>query len=161
VSPAELAKGDAYFYGGDVNKWKKFVYAIKARSFAHLSNKSFYASKDMPDSVSNIVIFLSQPMQTTRCRNGRVVVSTEPITIMGQYRANIGAIRQTAFIADLLTGASATSPFTGVFDPRTPYLINENDNGKYRGVTMGQGSSGLVAADQPKNFWRVPFAQQR
>ena len=43
VSAANLAYGDGYMYGGDVNKWKKFVYAIKARTFAHLSNKSFYA----------------------------------------------------------------------------------------------------------------------
>ena len=33
VNQANLAKGDAYFYQGDVNKWKKFTYAVLARSF--------------------------------------------------------------------------------------------------------------------------------
>ena len=31
VSQANLALGDAYFYNGDVNKWKKFVYSVLAR----------------------------------------------------------------------------------------------------------------------------------
>ncbi|MFX8856421.1 hypothetical protein ABTM81_19440, partial [Acinetobacter baumannii] len=47
VSQANLALGDAYFYNGDVNKWKKFVYGVLARSYAYLSNKSTY----QPDSV--------------------------------------------------------------------------------------------------------------
>jgi hypothetical protein len=36
VSQSNLAKGDAYFYNGDVNKWKKFAYSVMARSFNHL-----------------------------------------------------------------------------------------------------------------------------
>ena len=47
VSQTNLALGDAYFYNGDVNKWKKFVYSVMARSFNHLSNKQLY----QPDSV--------------------------------------------------------------------------------------------------------------
>jgi hypothetical protein len=157
VSPAELAKGDAYFYGGDVNKWKKFVYAIKARSFAHLSNKSFYASKGYADSAIKYIDLSITTNADNAMQKWQGGSFSGLNNYYGQFRANIGAIRQTAFIADLLTGASATSPFTGVPDPRTPYLITENDNGKYRGVTPGQGSSGLVAADQPKNFWRGAF----
>lgn len=42
ANPANLAKGDAYFYNGDVSKWKKFVYSVMARSFNHLTNKSSY-----------------------------------------------------------------------------------------------------------------------
>ncbi|MGL6268286.1 MAG: SusD/RagB family nutrient-binding outer membrane lipoprotein, partial [Chitinophagaceae bacterium] len=42
VSQANLAKGDQYFYNGDVAKWKKFVYAVLARSYHHLSNKASY-----------------------------------------------------------------------------------------------------------------------
>ena len=37
VSAANLAKGDAYFYNGDVNKWKKFTYGVLARYYNHQS----------------------------------------------------------------------------------------------------------------------------
>jgi len=47
VSAGNLAKGDAFMYGGDVNKWKKFVYGVLARYYNHQSNKSTYK----PDSV--------------------------------------------------------------------------------------------------------------
>ena len=47
VSQANLAKGDAYFYNGDRNKWKRFAYSVLARSFNHLTNKNSY----QPDSV--------------------------------------------------------------------------------------------------------------
>ena len=50
VSQTNLAKGDQYFYNGDVNKWKKFVYGVLARSYAHLSNKSNF-KQQLADSV--------------------------------------------------------------------------------------------------------------
>jgi hypothetical protein len=158
VSPTELAKGDAYFLGGDVNKWKKFVYAIKARSFAHLSNKSFYATQGYADSVvkyCDLSITSNADNAMQKWAGGNFSGTNN---YYGPYRGNIGSIRQTAFIADLLSGANTQSPFTGIQDPRAPYLITENENGKYRGITPGQGPSGLVSADQPKNFWRAPFA---
>ncbi len=158
ASAANLAKGDTYFYGGDVNKWKKFAYAIKARTFAHLSNKAIYATNKYADSVikyCDLSINTNADNATQKWMGGNFNGTNN---YYGPYRGNIGSLRQTAFIADLLTGASATSPFTGVFDPRTPYLINENTNGTFKGVLPGLGSSGLGTSDQPKNFWRSSFA---
>lgn len=158
VSAANLKLGDAYFLGGDVAKWKKFVYAIKARSFAHLSNKSFYATKGYADSVikyCDLSLSTNADNATQKWTGGNFSGTNN---YYGPFRGNIGSIRQSAFIADLLTGASAASPFTGVFDPRTPYLINENTNGTYRGVVPNLGTSGLATADQPKTFWRQPFS---
>jgi len=40
ASQGNFANRRCLFYNGDVNKWKKFVYGIKARSFASLHNKS-------------------------------------------------------------------------------------------------------------------------
>ncbi len=158
ASPANLAKGDTYFYGGDVNKWKKFVYAIKARSFAHLSNKAIYTTNKYADSVikyCDLSITTNADNATQKWQGGNFSGTNN---YYGPYRGNIGSLRQTAFIADLLTGASTASPFTGIFDPRTPYLLNENNNGTYKGVQPGQGSSGLGTNDQPKNFWRQIFS---
>lgn len=158
VSAANLAIGDGYFYGGDVSKWKKFVYAIKARSFAHLSNKSFYAAKGYADSVikyCDLSLATNADNAVQKWVGGNFSGTNN---YYGPYRGNIGSIRQSAFIADLLTGANTNSPFTGIFDPRTPYLINENTNGTYKGVVPNLGTSGLGTNDQPKNFWRAAFA---
>jgi hypothetical protein len=77
----------------------------------------------------------------------------------GPFRANAGSIRQSAFIANLLSGAAPTSPFTGVTDPRIAYLLRENTNGTYKGVVPNLGTSSLSANDQPRNFWGGTFAQ--
>lgn len=158
VSAANLKLGDAFFLGGDVNKWKKFVYAIKARTFAHLSNKAIYGSKGYADSVikySDLSVSTNAENATQKWSGGNFSGTNN---YYGPFRGNIGSIRQSAFIANLLSGTSTESPFTGVFDPRTPYLINENTNGTYKGVVPNLGTSGLAAADQPKTFWRQPFA---
>jgi Starch-binding associating with outer membrane len=158
VSAANLAYGDGYLFGGDVNKWKKFVYAIKARSYAHLSNKSFYSTKGYADSVikyCDLSITNNADNAMQKWVGGNFSGTNN---YFGPYRGNIGTLRQSAFIANLLTGVGPTSPFKGVFDPRTPYLINENTNGTYKGVLPNQGTSGLATADQPKNFWRAAFS---
>ncbi len=158
VSAANLNLGDAYFYGGDVNKWKKFVYGIKARSFAHLSNKAIYLSNGYADSVikyCDLSINSNADNASQKWVGGNFSGTNN---YYGTYRGNIATLRQTAFIADLLSGASTTSPFKGIFDPRTPYLINENTNNTYKGVVPNLGNSGLAAGDQPKNFWRASFS---
>jgi hypothetical protein len=158
VSAANLKYGDAYFYGGDVNKWKKFVYAIKARTYAHLSNKAIYTSKNYADSVikyCDLSITSNADNATQKWVGGNFSGTNN---YYGPYRNNIATLRQSAFIANLLTGANTESPFTGVADPRTPYLINENTNGTYKGVIPNMGTSGLGTADQPKNFWRGTFS---
>jgi hypothetical protein len=158
VSQANLALGDTYLYGGDVNKWKKFVYAIKARSYAHLSNKTIYTQKGYADSVikyCDLSLANNNDNAVQKWAGGNFSGTNN---YYGPYRNNIASIRQSAFIANLLTGAAVTSPFKGVTDPRTPYLLNENANKTYKGVIPNQGTSGLATADQPLNFWRASFS---
>lgn len=165
VSKANLAIADGYFYGGDVNKWKKFVYGVKARSYAHLSNKAEYRNNGYADSVIKYVdlsINANSDNATQKWQGGNY---SGVNNFYGVYRQNIATIRQSGFVADLLSGASTASPFTGVFDPRTPYLINENavtpvtlTAASYKGVTPNLGASGLATANQPKNFWRQAFS---
>ncbi len=157
VSAANLKLGDAYFLGGDVAKWKKFVYAIKAKTFAHLSNKAIYGSKGYADSVikyADLSLSTNADNATQRWAGGNFSGTNN---YYGPFRGNIGSIRQSAFIANLLSGTSTESPFTGIFDPRTPYLINENTNKTYKGVVPNLGTSGLAVADRPLTFWRQVF----
>lgn len=151
ASPANLAKGDAYFYNGDVNKWKKFVYAVMARSFHHLSNKASYNADS--------VIFYANLAMNTNADNAVMRFANTGITgtsnFFGPVRGNVGTMRQTEFIANLMTGAN--SRFPGAVDPRAAYIIRENPNGNYRGIRPNGGASGLPVADQPANFWGSVF----
>lgn len=147
ASPANLAKGDAFFYNGDVNKWKKFVYAVMARSFNHLSNKASYNADS--------VIFYCNLAINSNADNGTLRFANTGITgtsnFYGPVRGNVGTMRQTEFIANLLNGDNAI--FGAVVDPRAAYLIRENPNNTYKGIRPNAAASGLAVANQPANFW--------
>ncbi|HTE23261.1 SusD/RagB family nutrient-binding outer membrane lipoprotein [Flavitalea sp.] len=151
VDAQNLAKGDAYFYNGDVNKWKKFVYSVMARSFNQLSNKTTYNA----DSVlfyCNLAINVNSDNAYARFANTGI---TGTSNYFGPFRGNVGALRQAQYPVNLLTGLN--SRFPGVVDPRAPYLLRQNTNGTYRGIVPNKGASGLVAADRPENYWGQGF----
>ncbi len=152
VSQSNLAKGDAYFYNGDVNKWKKFAYSVMARSFNHLSNKSDYKA----DSVLKYAALGIN----SNADNAAVKFANTGITgtsnFYGPFRANVGALRQSQFAANLMNGLN--SRFSGLPDPRAFYMLRENTNGTIRGVLMNKGATGLVTADQPQGFWGQVFS---
>jgi hypothetical protein len=152
VSQSNLAKGDAYFYNGDVNKWKKFAYSVMARSFNHLSNKTDYKA----DSVLKYAALGING----NADNASVKFANTGITgtsnFYGPFRANVGALRQSQFAANLMNGLN--SRFSGLPDPRAFYMLRENTNGTIRGVLMNKGATGLVTADQPQGYWGQVFS---
>lgn len=157
MNPANFANSDFYFNGGNLDRWKKFVYGILARSFAYLSNKSSY----QPDSV----IYYAGLSCATNADNITCKFQNTGISgtnnYFGSFRANVNSsvtgIRQSAFVADLMSGANAGA-FSGVLDPRRWYMLRENTNNinnvttAFRGITPWSGSSGLATADQPRSF---------
>ncbi len=149
VSQANLALGDAYFYNGDVTKWKKFVYGILARSYNHLSNKANYK----PDSViyyANLSIKSNADNATlkyTPTGNNRSANFNGPYSNNG-----IGSLRQSEYSVKLLTGANSALP--GVADPRRWYFFKTNPNGTFVGVTPNKGVVGIANVnDRPDNFY--------
>lgn len=154
VSQQNLALGDQYFNGGDVNKWKKFTYSVLARTY-HLTNKSNYKT-EMADSV----IFYCDKAITSNADNAVATFANSGISgtsnFYGQLRNNAGLLRQTRFIADLMSGVNTMFP--GAADPRAPYIIRENNNGTYKGVRLVKGTDGLSTNDQPRNFWGGLFS---
>lgn len=154
VNQQNLALGDAYFYNGDVEKWKKFAYSVLARTF-HLTNKTNYVST-MADSV----VYYCNKGITSNADNAVATFANTGISgtsnFFGQLRNNAGLLRQTRFIADLESGANTM--FLGAADPRAPYIIRENTNGTYKGVRLAKGTDGLATADQPQNFWGGAFS---
>ncbi len=152
VSQANLAIGDAYFYNGDVSKWKKFVYGILARSYINLSSKGLFNTNNYADSAikyANLSLSTNADNALVKLQGG---LTSAVNNYFGPFRGNIGAIRQGSYIADLMSGNNAGA-FSGVSDPRRYYLLRENLNGTFKGFTVWNGSTGLAANDYPKNFW--------
>lgn len=160
VSQTNLALGDQYFYNGDVNKWKKFVYGLLARVHNHLSNKSIYKADS--------VVYYCDKAITNNADNATVKFANTGISgnanFFGPLRGNLGsvvvgtetAIRQSAFIANLMSGAN--SAFSGVADPRAIYLLRLNTNGTFKGLQPNKGQTVITANDRPENFHGVSQA---
>lgn len=149
VSAANLVKGAAYIsHQGDVEKWKKFVYAIMARVFHRTTNKSSY----QPDSV----IHYANLAANSNADNSYLLFQGGSISALnsfyGPFRGNFGTLRQTRFVADLMSGVN--NSFLNVSDPRAWYILRENTNGTFKGVRPSKGSpDGLATNDVPQNFW--------
>jgi hypothetical protein len=154
VSQTNLAIGDKYFNNGDVNKWKKFVYGILARSYIDLSYKTIFTTNHYADSA----IKYANLAMTTNADNATVKVAGGPQSGLnnywGPFRGNFGTYRQGEYIARLMNGDDTTA-FSGVTDPRCWYMLSENLNGTFKGLRPWLGNS-TATNDYPKNFWRHP-----
>jgi hypothetical protein len=157
ASQASLAKGDEFMYAGDVTKWKKFVYGVLARNYAHLTNKADYK----PDSV----IYYSNLAMKETGDDAMVKFAATSVSatnnFFGPFRGNLTtasvvtptALRQTSFIANLMNGTN--SAFTGVADPRAIYLLRKNAAGTFKGVDIVKGQAVMPANDRPESFYGV------
>lgn len=154
VSKENLAIGDAFFNKGDVNKWKKFVYGTLARSYIDISAKNIF--KDNNYAYADSAIKYANLSMITNEDNAMVSVigglTSQVNNYFGPFRGNIGTIRQSAYIANLMSGLNSGA-FTGVPDPRAWYKLRENKSGAFKGFTPWLGTSGLTIDDYPQNFW--------
>jgi hypothetical protein len=145
---SELAKADAFFYGGDKNKWKKFIYAVLARSFHHLTNKSSY-NADSVIAYSNLAIITNADNATVKFAN--IGVSADA-NFFGPLRNNIGSYRQTSYISNLMDGFNPA--FQDVKDPRIAYMLRRNLNGTFKGIDVTFGNAGITTVnDRPEGLW--------
>lgn len=152
VNPANLAISDAWGNGGDINKWKKFTYGVMARIYHRTTNKSSY-DPDKVIAACDMSIQANSENTNIRWSNAG---GTGTYSYWSPFRGNIGALRQSKFIADLMSGLNPQFP-TAQVDPRAPYIIRENPNGTYKGIRPNKGTDGLLTNDQPANFWGGAF----
>jgi len=148
VNPTNFATADAYLNQGSIDKWKKFVYGVLARSYAYISNKPGYSA----DSVIKYASLSCSSNADNIIQNFAALGTSGTTNFYGPLRGNVGSLRQSAYIADLMTGNNP-GIFTGVQDPRVGYLLRENTNDTYKGIIPWIGLSGLQPDDQPTNFW--------
>lgn len=154
VSNTNLAIGDKYMNEGDVEKWKKFVYGVLARTYNRTTNKASYKA-------DSVIYYCDKAMQTNS-ENTSLKWSNAggsgTYSYWSPFRGNIGTLRQSKFIADLMQGVNTAFP-TGVIDPRAWYIIRENPNGTFKGVRPNKGTDLLVSVnDRPANFWGGTYA---
>lgn len=160
VNPANLAQSDAYFNGGSIDKWKKFVYGILARSYNDLSSKGMYLTSGYADSAIKYATLSCATNNDNIMATFSVANTSNGFnSYFGPTRSNIGTIRQGAYIADLMSGVNDTA-FTGVSDPRVWYMLSENKNNTFKGVYPWLGMTQYLNGstpnnDYPKNFWRT------
>ncbi len=157
VSQTNLAKGDAYFYNGDESKWKKFVYGVLARSYAHLTNKAEFKTSYADSVIKYAGLAMSQNADNAVVSFANSGVSGT-MNYYGPTRANIGTLRQCDFLVNLLNGNNTSFK---TWDPRIWYLVRENANGTFVGVRIDHSdstSNGIAKADLPQNFWGGPYS---
>ncbi len=151
MNAANFTNSDFFFNKGDLSKWKKFVYGILARSYAYTSNKSGY-DPDLVIKYADSSCVTNADNITCKFQNTGITGTSNYFgAVRGNVNSSVSGIRQSAYIADLLSGNNPGA-FTGAADPRAPYLIRENNNGTYKGITPWLGSSGLAANDLPQSF---------
>jgi len=144
-----FVEADAYFNGGDVNRWKKFVYGILARSYAYLSNKTSYSA----DSVIKYAdLAMTSNADNITCKFAATGISGTS-NYFGPFRGNVGSLRQSQYIADLMYGLNAGA-FSGVIDPRLPYLLQTDSSDGYHGIIPWKGYAAIGNTKfRPFNFW--------
>ncbi len=148
VTGGDFAAADQWFYGGDKNKWKKFVYGILARTHAHLTNKSIYKA-------DSVIFYCDKSLQTpdddaTYKYVGGVVNNQN--NYWGRFRANNVNLRQSRYIAELMKGSYGT--FSGVDDPRRWYMLSTGTDGiSMLGLEATKGEVPLATTQRPVNFW--------
>lgn len=161
VNPANLTQSDFYFLKGDLSKWKKFVYGILARSYIDLTAKANFISAGYADSaIKYASLSLSTNADNAMATFSVANSSNGFNSYFGPTRSNMGTVRQGGYIARLMSGLNTTA-FTGVNDPRCWYILSEDSNSTFNGVTPWLGvteytSNGIPTRKYPKNFWRNP-----
>lgn len=162
VNPANLAISDAWGNGGDMNKWKRFVYGILARVSHRITNKAFYNPDDVVRYCDSSIQFNNENTNVKFSAAG----GYGTFNFMGIRRLGTGGTdntasqthRQTKFIADLMSGLNSQFPTSNI-DPRAWYIIRENANNTFKGLRPTKGiESTLLTADQPQSFWGTPCA---
>ncbi|MEI9810547.1 MAG: SusD/RagB family nutrient-binding outer membrane lipoprotein [Bacteroidota bacterium] len=152
MNPTSFAASDFYLNKGDLNKWKKFAYGILARSYAYIHNKSTYSA----DSVIKYAdLSVNTNAENIICTFQNTLI-TGTANYFGSARGNVNnastGLRQTAFIADLMTGANPDA-FATVSDPRAWYMLRENINGTIKGMARPwSGINSMPLNDEPQSF---------
>jgi hypothetical protein len=145
------ANGDI-MYQGDIAKWKKFAFALKARYLNHLSKKKSYDPKAILEACANA--FNGDGMDAEYpYLQGATATDANPWSIQGFGGFTSATAPRyfsyTQFFVDLLQ----TTPVSNkpIEDPRIGIIMNPAPlDGVFRGLIPGEGVPGGIAANGNK-----------
>jgi Starch-binding associating with outer membrane len=126
------------FYGGNLDRWKRFVNGLKARNLHRLTNKASYDA--------NAVIAACDASLTANADNATVPFlgnTTDDANFFGTLRSNMTGFRLSAFMVSLLDGSNPT--MLGAIDPRLRFMLPQSTAADtvVRGGAPGAGASTL------------------
>lgn len=147
TSAQKLAKGD-YSYNGDVSKWIKLTWGIRARNWHHKTNKPGYNADSViafcDKSLAGFADDFLIPFDAQK---------NDDANFFGTFRDNLTFLRQSNYIVKLLDGTILAGAKGGVnIDPRIKHMLSMSadstgtGNGGYRGVDPGIGDPNLTTA---------------
>ena len=136
--------GNDYIYGGDSDKWVKFAYAVLARNYISLSNKTDFVSSGFADSV----IYCIQHSFASPDDDAAVRVAPNDETnsaftnFWGPFRGNLSRVYyQHDYAVQVLTG---TVP---QYDETTGDKISNSSNLNHLGVYPYELNPNQIIAD--------------
>lgn len=141
--------GGDIMYQGDINKWRRFAYALKARYLNHLSKKRAYNPQAILDACSKAFNADGMDAEFPYLDNG-TATDANPWSNKGFGGFTSATAPRyfsyTQFFVDLLK----TTPVTNapLQDPRIGIIMNPAPlDGEFRGLIPGQGVPGGVATN--------------
>ena len=155
TSPSDgfATKGDKYFYGGNIDRWKKFVYGVKALLYHRYINKANYSA----DSVIKYVdlSFASAADDAVIKFDASIApISTNALNFYGPVRNNLATYRASKYLIDLMSGRVFFNAGTDTtVDPRRGYIFRPDSNGTFFGLPANNGFTGFTSKTRPWNFW--------
>ncbi|MDH5399341.1 MAG: SusD/RagB family nutrient-binding outer membrane lipoprotein [Cyclobacteriaceae bacterium] len=135
-------------YGGDADKWKKFVYATLARNAHHISNKSSYDPNKVIEYVDK-----SFASNEDNFNVPFAATSSADANFYGSKRGNLGVYRQSEFAISLVDG----TVFSGVVDPRLAEMFQASPDGIFRGLTAAVGDTSSGDQDIPPFYGKYVY----
>jgi hypothetical protein len=153
-SPSDgfATKGDKYFYGGNIDRWKKFVYGVKALVFHRYINKSTY-SADSVIKYANLSFASSADDAIIKFDASLAAISTNALNFYGPTRNNLAGYRASKYLIDIMSGRTFFNSTTDtIIDPRRAYIFKPDSNGNYNGVAANVGLT-TGTRTSPWNFW--------
>jgi hypothetical protein len=138
---------DNFMNKGDIQKWKKFTYAVKAKMLHRYALKSNYNPDEVIAAVNASLASADDDIFIT-FNNGPA--SSADANFYGPRRNNLASYRPTDLIIRYMDG----NVFEGVNDPRKDYFFKPSADGVTRGVKTAAGEAAATpAARRTFNFF--------
>ena len=147
------SKGDKYFYGGNIDRWKKFVYGVKALLYHRYINKATY-SADSVIKYANLSFASAADDAVIKFDASLAPISTNALNFYGPIRNNLATYRASKYLIDLMSGrVFFNSGSDTAVDPRRGYIFRPDSNGNFNGLPANNGFAGFTSKTRPWNFW--------